>query len=330
MTEKDPEQAGRTGGSKAWIVFKICGTGAVLVLLGRHIWSTWRGLAEYQWSVAPLMLCAAFVLRVLAMSYSGIVWALQVRRADITASTTRVAAGALLSRLGKYIPGKVWAVMGRGYFLSQEGPAVSSAMSLSALSQAVVVMSGLLWAIPVIPLVTGMPPWMPAVLATIPLLGLGVLHPSVLEWASAPVLRLLKRPPLRLNLSFADVIYWLLLAMTRKIPGGLAFCAFVAALVDISWFQVPLLICIAAAAGVSGLLAVFAPGGLGIREGVLILLLSDIIGPESAIVVALGWRLWTASVELLCAGGAWAWLQWSDISLDEAPAEAQGSSASVK
>ena len=55
-------------------------------------------------------------------------------------------------------------------------------------------------------------------------------------------------------------------------------------------------------AGVAGLLAVFAPAGLGVREAVLAALLAPTLGSAAAIAVALGARLWLLVCEVAAAG----------------------------
>jgi uncharacterized membrane protein YbhN (UPF0104 family) len=52
-------------------------------------------------------------------------------------------------------------------------------------------------------------------------------------------------------------------------------------------------------AGVIGIIAIFAPSGLGVREGVLLLLLSLIMPKELALVVVVASRLWSALVDVL-------------------------------
>ncbi len=56
-----------------------------------------------------------------------------------------------------------------------------------------------------------------------------------------------------------------------------------------------------AAAYVAGYIAVFAPAGAGIREGVLVVLLQPIMAREAAVVLAVIARLWTTAVELIPA-----------------------------
>jgi hypothetical protein len=56
-----------------------------------------------------------------------------------------------------------------------------------------------------------------------------------------------------------------------------------------------------AAAYVVGYIAIFAPAGAGIREGVLVVLLQPIMAREAAVVLAVIARLWTTLLELIPA-----------------------------
>jgi len=55
------------------------------------------------------------------------------------------------------------------------------------------------------------------------------------------------------------------------------------------------------AAYVLGYLAIFAPAGVGVREGVLTACLQPALGRNAALIVALVARLWTTTMELLLA-----------------------------
>lgn len=57
-----------------------------------------------------------------------------------------------------------------------------------------------------------------------------------------------------------------------------------------------------AAAYVGGYLALFAPAGLGVREGLLAAFLSPVLDPEAALALAVVARLWTTGVEVIPAG----------------------------
>jgi hypothetical protein len=56
-----------------------------------------------------------------------------------------------------------------------------------------------------------------------------------------------------------------------------------------------------AAAYVGGYLALFAPAGLGVREGLLAAFLAPVLRPEAALAVAVAARIWATAVEVIPA-----------------------------
>ncbi len=58
---------------------------------------------------------------------------------------------------------------------------------------------------------------------------------------------------------------------------------------------------------VAGIIAVFAPGGLGVREAALVLLLTPVTGPAPALFLAIASRLWLVALEILTALGVLGW-----------------------
>ena len=62
---------------------------------------------------------------------------------------------------------------------------------------------------------------------------------------------------------------------------------------------------IMAAAGVAGVLAVVAPGGLGVREGAMAFGLSLYLPPEMATLAAILTRLWEVALDGLLLAGTW-------------------------
>lgn len=58
---------------------------------------------------------------------------------------------------------------------------------------------------------------------------------------------------------------------------------------------------------VAGIIAVFAPGGLGVREAAMVVLLSPITGPAPALLLAIASRLWLVALEIFTALGVLLW-----------------------
>ncbi|MDD9974564.1 MAG: lysylphosphatidylglycerol synthase domain-containing protein [Candidatus Poribacteria bacterium] len=85
---------------------------------------------------------------------------------------------------------------------------------------------------------------------------------------------------------------------------GLAFFLFVRSLAPVGWTNVGVLTACYAFAWIVGFLSFLTPGGLGVREGLLSLLLSIYMSVSQATLVALLCRVWILSAELILAGSA--------------------------
>ena len=85
---------------------------------------------------------------------------------------------------------------------------------------------------------------------------------------------------------------------------GLAFFLFIRSFAPVQWTDAGVLTACFAFAWIVGFLSFLTPGGLGIREGLLGLLLSNYMIPSQATLVALLCRLWMLSAEILLAGTA--------------------------
>ena len=98
-------------------------------------------------------------------------------------------------------------------------------------------------------------------------------------------------------------IRWLLMALASWVVYALAFGLLVAGLgLSVTpWVAGSAF----AAAYVLGYLMIFAPAGLGPREGFLILFLAPHVGGASAGLAAVAARVWTTSVEVVPAGLFW-------------------------
>ena len=132
---------------------------------------------------------------------------------------------------------------------------------------------------------------------------LPVLAPVLERWTSRVLRREIRWPgPGRAELTRyvgTLVLPWL--------AYGLAFWLFSRALLGAS---APGILPAAAAfigSYVAGIIAVFAPGGLGVREAALVVLLSPVTGPAPALLLAIASRLWLVALEILTALGVLGW-----------------------
>lgn len=110
------------------------------------------------------------------------------------------------------------------------------------------------------------------------------------------LLPLLKNAPLWVKVLVNHSLLW--------ICQGLAFFLFVRSVAPVQWTEVAVLTACFAFAWIVGFLSFLTPGGLGIREGLLSLLLANYMPVPQASFVALLCRLWMLSAEIFLAGTA--------------------------
>lgn len=85
---------------------------------------------------------------------------------------------------------------------------------------------------------------------------------------------------------------------------GIAFYLFIRSFTPMPWIDAGILTACFAFAWIAGFLSFLTPGGLGVREGLLGLLLANYMPTSQATLVALLCRLWMLSAEILLAGTA--------------------------
>ncbi len=204
------------------------------------------------------------------------------------------------SNLGKYLPGKVWQLAGMVVLCREIGirPAVSLPASLY--NTGIAVVSGILLFIVSVPGQVS-----PAVdrgwLIAVVLLAVALMtaFPDILTRSMNRALRFLGKDEvergigrlvlLRTMAGYAGA--WLLFGW-----GFLWFLKFLGTGEEIPYFQ---------AAGVFsgsisiGFAAFFAPGGIGVREGIMVFLLESFYPLSWAVFVSVGARLWMTGIELL-------------------------------
>ncbi len=211
-----------------------------------------------------------------------------------------------LSNLGRYLPGKVWAVAGMAALAQRAGVAPWAATGSAIILQALAVATAAA---------------LVAVTAPTAAPGVGLLvafacAASVVAAVSWPPLarRLLRvvaqfgirePPPLRPGAvaigTATTLVGWVAYGVGLKLWGAGTLIGAGANL------TLPVAVGAFTASYVVGLLALFAPGGLFVREGVMFALLEGPLGPADALAIAIGTRLLLTVTEIAAAliGIAW-------------------------
>jgi glycosyltransferase 2 family protein len=290
---------------RAWRILQFAAGAAVVALAVRSIVVNWQSLRAQpiEWRFSSGWIVASVIVVFTAYTVLIEAWRRVVLSMGEKLAFFQAVRIWFLASLGKYVPGKVWAVAGAAILAQRAGVDPSTAVAGALVLQALALASGAVAVAftareafqAVGPVV------MPLALAVVALSVTGIF-----VLASQPLLDRLSR------------LLPASLPRLRAIAPGVLVAAFVAnvfawgaygvALICLAHGLLPdLRLGLAQAIGVFtcsylvGFIAVFAPGGLGPRESIFLLMLAGEIGLKPAAALALASRLLLTGTEVLPA-----------------------------
>ncbi|MBN1163016.1 MAG: flippase-like domain-containing protein [Candidatus Krumholzibacteriota bacterium] len=272
-----------------------------LIAVGWFIAHNVRQISWHDFRFKPAYLVFSFIAVTAAYLVRFGAWTQLASIMELHAPPVRAGRAYFLSYLARYIPGKVGLALVRVETYGQYRPeqvVLATGMELvSALAAAfLLTLIGLLSAPAHFPPYLKWFAW--GGIAILPLL----LSPPLLRSITRILSRLTGRqspsriPPFGINLS---------LVLLYSLPGlvhGLGLFLLLNALNPVPAQYYITITGAYYAASLTGLLAFFAPGGLGVREGIIMLVLPLIVPREDAVVAAVVIRLITILAEISLAG----------------------------
>jgi len=211
----------------------------------------------------------------------------------------------MVANLGRYVPGKVWQIAGLAYLAKREGVQASVATGAAVLGQGIALLGATLVGIGALLGTNGLSReigWgglVAGIGVALTIVG-AVVIPPVFRRVVAFWFRVTRTDPPGDGLGTGNVgLRWL---TSYVVIWGIYATAFWLLYLSFGESRTFLQVGPAfAAAYVAGYIAIFAPAGAGIREGVLVVLLQPIMAREAAVVLAVIARLWTTALELAAA-----------------------------
>lgn len=282
----------------------------VLVAVVVAVWRNWADVSGHLGDIPPGTLVAGFVLALLSPVLTQLGW--RVLLADLG---TRLAlpAGAsvfFVGQLGKYLPGSVWSVVAQADMGSRLGVPRRRMGVVGLLSILLSVITGAIVGIPAVPLllarsgeVTSLWWFAPALVLLL------LLWPRLLNWGIATLLRLLRREPLEHSLTAPAIVLtsmWFVLAWLSSGISILLLAHALSAQTPVRDLVVTS-VCGFALASAIGMFSVFVPAGVGVRDGVLALLLGALMPFPAAIAVVVVSRFFSVAADVVVAAVGWGW-----------------------
>lgn len=287
---------------RLWLAVQVLLVGLVLIYLAESVAGNWadiRGAGQaIRIAPGPLAVSAAIILATYALlvgAWRGVLngWGEQLRYPAAARIWT-------LSNLARYIPGRVWQIAGMAALAQQAGVTPWAAAGSAIIVQLLAVATGTLVTVafavrteyPVAVMAAG-------VIAALAVAALTLERPTAF---ATRLLRRLTGRDLELRpVRTGPLLVSALITTFSWIAYGAVLALFARGVLGTAALSVGTAIGSFTASYLLGLIAVFTPGGLGVREVSLYLLLEGPIGPAGATVVSVGSRILMTVTEILAA-----------------------------
>jgi len=287
---------------KGWLqAGKIAAMLLVLALIARSIARNWAAFQSVHVTldvkIGWLVASVAVVFLTYAIQIES--WRRMLRGWDQRLPYTRAARAWTIANLGRYIPGKVWSVAGLVVLAERAGVRRSAAAVSAFAMQAVVLGTGVVLVAVATPHAASPLLLGGAVLAALALIGVlawrrTALWLGTLADATAPL------PPLPVSAILAASALMLVSWATF----GLAFWMLIRGLISTASVPISAAMGMFALGYVMGIVAVFAPGGMVVRDLALVGFLTPLVGSGGALALSLASRVQLTLTEASAAGAA--------------------------
>jgi hypothetical protein len=271
----------------------------ILIFLGRELWSNWTALQAYPWKLRPVLGLASFLA--LTGCFFLLPWGLKEVLAILGHPLPygKVARILFQSLMAKYLPGGVWAFVGRTQFYCREGLNLPEASVAVFIETALSITSGIF--VFALFFLSPSASWGPREIILV-ILGAGCLslvHPLFLNLCLSLAEKLIKKPMIPLRYPYRKIAYPFFIFSLFWVGMGVSFWLLAGSLLGMEPSLLSPMVSAFSLSWVFGFLSFITPGGLGVREGSLTLLLQPHLPLYAAAALSLLSRIWWMGGEIL-------------------------------
>jgi len=280
----------------------------ILFYLLSFLYKNWLKVSTFDFQLKYNYLFISFPLLFVFFFLRVCCWKLILKKMNIFLSLRKSVKVSFLSMMGRYLPGKVWLILGKIYLSGKEGVPRVEAFASVVIEVILEVVASIFFFFFFLFSVMEQPLLSLKVIYSLVLImvvGLVFLHPGVFYRVINIFLYRWKGEEIKACTSYRDIIQLFVFYNFIILVQGSAFYFFVNAICYVPFDRILGLTGSLAVAGALGTLSFFTPSGLGVREGILALLLSTYVISPIAVLISLFTRLWVTLGEVICALFAW-------------------------
>ncbi len=203
------------------------------------------------------------------------------------------------SQIAKYVPGGIWYTVGRVYLARTEKVKEEIGLVSVIFETLLLMLTNLVIFLISLTFIRGNTHLGPLMSITFIVIILILLYPPFLNMLLNLGLRIIKKPTVKLQaryLSILKVSMYFFVLWLAQIAG---YYFLINSIYPIGLSQLPNLATAYTLSWITGFIVLFAPGGLGVREGMMTLLLSSILPLPLAVAISFITRVWITIFEVL-------------------------------
>lgn len=310
--------AARTTRQRVVDLLRIGFLGLVLVVVGVALWTNWEAVRTDLGRLEATTLAVATLLALLSPFLTVLGWRVLLNDLGSRLHIAPASGVFFVGQLGKYLPGSVWSVVVQTEMAARLGVPRRRTAVCGLLCIGLSALTGMIAGLPALPTLltrgeVDVPWWsVPLVIALL----LPLLWPPLLNLGIRRALRLLRRPPLEHDLSAAAVGHSSVWFAGSWLVGGLSVWVLARDLAPADADPSRLVLVAVSgyllAAGI-GMFSIVVPAGIGVRDGVMVLLLATQVSVSAAAAVVVVARFLTVLGDVVWAAAGWLWGRSHDL-----------------
>ncbi len=280
-------------------ILQVLLIGVIFYFLAKNLYVNWNEIVKYDWDINYYFLTYSLLLLMVGSILMALGWNLILRVLGGRLTYKKALKIFFITDLAKYVPGKVWTMVGKVYLCKKEGIPVATTSASVFIQPLMQVVAGILMFLVSLPFWTKSNDFVNKLYFLLPLIPIGLimLHPAIMVRLLNFVLTKFKQEPIELHIKYRHILLILLLWCGLWVLTGVTYYFLIIAVHPFPISRLPVTIGIFAIAGISQFLT---PSGIGVLEGVLTVLLGLYLPVPVAILIALLARAWKTVAELVC------------------------------
>lgn len=283
---------------------------AVFYYLFDNLLSSYQKLSERHFEVIYTKLSISFALLLFTFLFNPIAWMKIMNSMHEDMDYRKSFSIYYASQLGKYLPGRIWAYAGQVYLAQTQGFSGEKTLVSSVLFQIISTAISVYFFIITLLFWTQFPLFARgSFVLLVTVSGLAMLRLDLLKKLTGIILNRFLKRSLQVDLTNGAVIYSSILLMMSWATYAIAYHQLINSFYPIDMITGIKFTGIYAISWLIGYFSLLTPGGLGIREGIQVYLLSLFIPLPVSIVISLACRLWLTVGEVTVAGIAFLMLR---------------------